>query len=464
MTSAPVKDVNSLMDFARGRNSVKTGSTDKSESFGDVMNKTKGGSSYNQFQAVASGNSSKIAAAPVQGSRKEPVKVQEPVKETAKPQDMTKDQSKAIEEAGEELTGEIAEEFGVSKEDVEKAMEELGLSVYDLFDSAKLTQLVLQLNGGQDMTALLTDGNLFDSLQNLLGVMQDMKAALAQEMGIEPEDMQSILEDLQNGMTQETEAEAETEDVSKPQITVEVKSGDETVKMAADEKGNTTKVVDVATAKPETVVEKAPESQRQQQTEEGDGKGQSEESQTGNLLLNNLSQDEMQVKEVPFEQTTEVFSQQSREIMDQIMDYMRIQLKPGMDQLEMQLHPESLGTVHVQLTSKGGEVTAQFQVQNEAVKAAIESQVTALQESLRAQGVKVEAVQVTVESHGFESNLWQGQGREENANASSQNGRRTLRRINLNDLEGGFGEEATEEEVLAAKMMEVNGNTVDYTA
>ena len=74
----------------------------------------------------------------------------------------------------------------------------------------------------------------------------------------------------------------------------------------------------------------------------------------------------------------------------------------------------------------------------------------------------MEAVQVTVESHGFESNLWQGQGREEEA--ASQNNKKAPRRINLNDL-GGFAEEdATEEELLTAKVMEMNGTTVDFTA
>lgn len=94
----------------------------------------------------------------------------------------------------------------------------------------------------------------------------------------------------------------------------------------------------------------------------------------------------------------------------------------------------------------------------------MESQISTLQESFREQGIKVEAVQVTVESHGFESNLWQGQGREENA--SSQNNRKTPRRINLNELDvNGLTEEnASDEDVLAAKMMEANGNTVDYTA
>ena len=151
-----------------------------------------------------------------------------------------------------------------------------------------------------------------------------------------------------------------------------------------------------------------------------------------------------------------------REIMDQILDYMKIQLKPGMEQLEMQLHPESLGTVHIQITSKAGEITAQFHVQNESVKAALESQISELKENLRDQGVKVEAVEVTVESHGFESNLWQGQDRDERA--SYQNSRKGPRRINLNALDEEFEEAADEEERLTAEMMRVNGGTVDYTA
>ena len=74
----------------------------------------------------------------------------------------------------------------------------------------------------------------------------------------------------------------------------------------------------------------------------------------------------------------------------------------------------------------------------------------------------MEAVEVTVESHGFESNLWQGQDRDERA--SYQNSRKGPRRINLNALDEEFEEAADEEERLTAEMMRVNGGTVDYTA
>ena len=466
MTSAPVKEVNPLMNLPGGRSSVKTGNTDsRSESFGDVMNKTKGGSSYNQFQAVTGGNNVKTPAPQAANSRRESIKPQETVKETAKPESLTEEQEQAIEEAGEKVIDEIANELGVSKEEVEKAMEELGLSVYALFEPSNLTQLVLMLSGAEDATALLTDGNLFDSLQNLLGVVQELKAELSQEIGISAEDMQKVLEEMQSRVEAKPEDIPALVETNEPQITVEVKSGDDTVRLSADENGNAIKVIDAASARPETEVEALREqADNQDQNKDESSKGQSQDAGAGNLLLHTLSEEKLQTAEVPFEQTTEIFSQQSRNIMDQIMDYMKIQLKPGMEQLEMQLHPESLGTVHIQISSKGGEITAQFQVQNEAVKAAIESQVSTLQESLREQGVKVEAVQVSVESHGFESNLWQGQGKDENADASSGNNRRPLRRNNLNGPEGILGEEASEEEILAARVMEMNGNTVDYTA
>ena len=55
---------------------------------------------------------------------------------------------------------------------------------------------------------------------------------------------------------------------------------------------------------------------------------------------------------------------------------------------------------------------------------------------------------------------------DDSASAGNGNGRKSPRRINLNELDinGMTEEEASEEDLLAAKMMEANGNTVDYTA
>lgn len=470
MTSASVKDVSSLMNFVGGRNLTKTGITNQTGSFGDVMNRTRSGSFDSQSQIAAGRQTAKASQMNV-NSRRETEAAEKPEKETVKTKDLTAKEKQSLEEAAGKVAEEVAKELGVTPEEVERAMEELGLGMQSLLDPTYLTQLVLHLSGQQDPAALLTNENLFASLKEILGAMAEVKTSLAQEMNLTPEDMQAMLEAMKEGQGMASENENPAIDAGNaegmeqenaPEITVEIKTGGEEIKLTVDEKGN-------AVGNAQVISKGTEESAADRYADSGNKEnGSNRQSQsegmlhTGNQMPEGLFQDKVQAAEGTFEQTGAFFSQQTQDIMNQIMDYMKIQLKPGMDQLQMQLHPESLGTVHVQLSTKGGEVTAQFQVQNETVKAAIESQITALQESLKEQGVKVEAVQVTVENHGFESNLWQGQGREENA--SSQNGRKAPRRINLNDLSGVFEEEASEEELLTAKMMEANGNTVDYTA
>ena len=73
-----------------------------------------------------------------------------------------------------------------------------------------------------------------------------------------------------------------------------------------------------------------------------------------------------------------------------------------MTQMEMELHPASLGNVRVQVAAKDGVITANFTTENESVKAALETQVVTLKNQLEEQGIKVEAVEVTVSSNAFE--------------------------------------------------------------
>ena len=465
MTSAPVKGVDTLMNFVGGKNSTQTGGTESVSSFGDVMSRTQSGVSNSDTQKQS---------AEVKGTRETSVrdaykKSSEAVKETKtageaeKTGKQTKEVKEAVEKAGKELVKDIAKELGVSEEEVVRAMEELGFSMFSLFDPTSLMQLVLALTGNEDASILLTDEGLFGKVQELLQLATDVKDDLVQELDLEPDEMKSMLEELQKTDAQQPDMEEplQTKELA-PQITVEVHTEGETVKLAADENGNVVKTLEtVSQEESKTAVIRQEDGQKGGKEEKGQSQPDGN-SNTGNALLDALTQDKTPVQNVQTEQANAFFGSQTQDIMNQIMDYMKIQLRPGMDQLEMQLHPESLGTVHVQLVNKGGEITAQFRVQNETVRAAIESQIVELKENLKDQGVKVEAVEVTVESHGFESNLWQGQGREENA--SSRNGKKTPRKINLNELDALFEERASEEELLSARMMEMNGNTVDYTA
>jgi flagellar hook-length control protein FliK len=165
------------------------------------------------------------------------------------------------------------------------------------------------------------------------------------------------------------------------------------------------------------------------------------------------------------QQTGQTADMQS--IISQITDYMKVQLKPDMTSMELQLHPQSLGNVNVIVTAgKDGGVVAQFTAQNETVKAALESQVAQLQQRFDEQGIKIDAVEVTVQSHQFEQNFQQNAQQQAEAQNAGKGSTRTVHRINLGEMnqESEGLEDLDDDSRLTAQMMAVNGNTVDYTA
>jgi flagellar hook-length control protein FliK len=116
--------------------------------------------------------------------------------------------------------------------------------------------------------------------------------------------------------------------------------------------------------------------------------------------------------------------------------------------------------------AKDGNMVAKFLTHNEDVKAAIEAQLQVLQEKFNEQGIKVTAVEVTVNTSGFDQTLNDSQSQKEDDQDAQESIRKPMRRIRLGDLsmddEGIAG--IDEEDQLTAEMMAINGNSVDFSA
>lgn len=155
-------------------------------------------------------------------------------------------------------------------------------------------------------------------------------------------------------------------------------------------------------------------------------------------------------------------SAQSEQIMNQIVEYMKFNISEETQKMEMRLHPASLGTVNVQIAAKDGVITAQFTTQNEAVRAVLETQLIQLKEQFEEQGIKVDAVEVTVANHAYGDQSFEGQRNMDQDKGKTKKG---TRRINLDLLDGDEElAEMDDSERIAVEMMQANGNTVDYMA
>ncbi len=365
-----------------------------------------------------------------------------------------------------QMIEEVAEVLGVEPAEVQEILTELGLEQADVLTTEGLGSLILAVAGEESPQALLTNEELYGSYQELMGRLTDILRECGDTLEVSPEQLIHMVK-------QELPPPVETAEAPEP-ITVEVvrewKTPEENVDRVPEENRETVKPEEEKPAAERPVEQRPMEEKPAEQPREGRDAGENHNrrenqhengrEQGMNLFPQSLKaqQPEMQVQQTY--STESAWDADTQNIMRQIMDYMKVNIKADMSTMEMQLHPASLGTVQVQIAARGGAVTASFITQNEAVKAAIESQVVQLQEQFQEQGVKVEAIEVTVQTHQFEQNLEQGRRGSGQEQEPARKGR--TRRISLEDAIPG--EEMAEEDLLAKDIMIANGNTVDYTA
>lgn len=354
------------------------------------------------------------------------------------------DDAEVLEKAGGEMVAALAAQMGISEDAVREAMDTLGMTDVSLLDAKNLKSLMVELTEGADDMSLLTDGDFYQSVMEALGTLEDIAGEVQEETGMSQEEFNAAVMEAQKRLAEEVPEEVQ--EVSVQDLQEGENTDSEAVKLSVQKPELT------ENARTETVAQKdAPKQEDTGKNSESPFMGNSYQAQ-------NVEQQAQALKAAEAEKAFSMTDTQ--EIMDQILDYMKVSVKPELTSLEMQLHPESLGTLHIQISNKEGAVTAQFIAQNESVRAVLESQMMELRENLEQQGVKVEAVEVTIAQYSLDRNP---DGNEASSD-QGRRGRKGVRNLNLGEIDLDEEEDLTEEERLTAEMMQSEGSTVNYMA
>lgn len=381
----------------------------------------------------------------------------------------------AVSEAGEGLVEAVADEMGITIEDVEEVMEILGLSAVQLLDPENMKQLLITLSGNEDNLSILTDGELYGHLQNMLDMVETTLEDLQTQLGLSEEELGALITDMAQVRTtsepeivpeeltgqSDKEPEVNLEGMKDYAVTVHKDGETIEVKVKVDDVSGEQSSKEEVKAAPETQTksENKPDSGDLFGNSKDENKG--EDHMSGNLMMQNPIE-QPSFNEIPQQPVMERYVS-TEDIMNQIMESMKINLKSDVQELELHLHPASLGNVHVQIAAKEGMVTAQFIAQNETVKAAIESQLVQLKTQFEEQGIKVDKVEVAVGDYRFDHSFAGNEEEQQNDNAGS--GKKGRRNINLSELDlEELPEDMDDSERIAAEMMAQSGNMVDYTA
>ena len=402
-----------------------------------------------------------------------------------------KDLAEEISEITNQIVDKIKSEFEVTDEEIEEAMEVLGLTIADLTKPTELRNLLMELTGTTDSIELLTNVELYDSVKEVTDFASNLFTEVAKDFSLSTEQLTEMIntESFEKALNEvdvsvtsnEAETEADAEVVS--EVTVD-KTTDSALAFENSDKANAneTKPVESNNSNESEEVPIDTEKKAPDKIEKPESFAQS--NLMNDEAMNERSEnrksfnfDSSKNQEFTFNQTQAVTNQtvntvgdivetvtsyttgtDTDNIMRQVTDYVKVHISEDVTKMEIELHPASLGTVNMQINSQNGQITAHLTVQNELVKSVLETQMIKLQETFDEQGTKVSAIEVTVAEYSLNS-------QSDNNYSEERNGRdygSKKKGINLNEI--GSLDELDEEEQLEAKVMEMNGSSVNYTA
>lgn len=395
---------------------------------------------------------------------------------------------KITDDISSQIVEKVTDDLDISEDELNNAMQLLGLTAMDLLNPANLAALYYEVTGNaSDPQALVLNADFTALFNDVSQVASENDAQLDLLSQLTASDDGEILDADIVSSADTTDANESTGSVNTPEKTVDSSYDDtaasgQNINDTADE---AVKVYDGGT-----------QDSSYQNSDEGTSSGE-----TGNDITSDENTEKTQSKsqvdssfddsgervlhhedgahsdnsvlhasvseQLNTDTSFEMSQSQSRlrvdttDIIRQIVDSMSISNTTEESAINLQLTPESLGRMYINVSQKNSEISARIAVSNEAVKEALQTQMVNLKEALNNSGIRVNEVEITVASHEFERNLEQGAANDsrQQESTNSYNGSNSSGSGTDSDMMQDRAEER-----LVTQIMRDNGNSVDFTA
>lgn len=395
---------------------------------------------------------------------------------------------KITDDISSQIVEKVTDDLDISEDELNNAMQLLGLTAMDLLNPANLSALYCEVTGNaSDPQALVLNADFTALFNDVSQVASENDAQL---------DLLSQLTASDDGEILDADIVSSADTTDTSESTGSVNTPEKTVDSSYDDTAASGQNINDTTDEAVKVYDGSTQDSSYQNSDEGTSSGE-----TGNGITSDENTEKTQSKsqvdssfddsgervlhhddgahsdnsvlhasvseQLNTDTSFEMSQSQSRlrvdttDIIRQIVDSMSISNTTEESAINLQLTPESLGRMYINVSQKNSEISARIAVSNEAVKEALQTQMVNLKEALNNSGIRVNEVEITVASHEFERNLEQGA-----ANDSSQQ-ESTNSYNGSNSSDSGIDSDMMQdraEERLVTQIMRDNGNSVDFTA
>lgn len=350
-----------------------------------------------------------------------------------------KDVTDTVKEVCEDIKDAIKEEFDVSDEDIKVAMELLGLTALDLLSTAKVAELIEQLTGTDALT-LITNEDMMQSFNNIINVVDEANADIAGMLGVKTEEVGIVLEQNNIVPVVNSEDTAKQDNVKE----ADTKNADDNINQTVDNQESLSEVL------AKKITTESDSKAKNNMSESNEANNKVTYADVADNMISNITDTFADII------TEGISTVKEADIVNQVIDSVKLMASRELTSMEVMLNPEHLGSVHITVTARNGIVSAQITAQNEQVKTALENQMVTLREQFESQGLKVDAVEITVMAHSFEAGQNFGQSESERKQGESK----VHRKLDLSS----FDDELEEDLESTAPAPKAEGSSVEYLA
>lgn len=350
-----------------------------------------------------------------------------------------KDVTDTVKEVCEDIKDAIKEEFDVSDEDIKVAMELLGLTALDLLSTAKVAELIEQLTGTDALT-LITNEDMMQSFNNIINVVDEANADIAGMLGVKTEEVGIVLGQNDIAPVVNSEDTAKQDNVKES----DAKNADDNINQTVDNQESLSEVL------AKKITTESGGKAKNNMSESNEANNKVTYADVADNMISNITDTFADII------TEDISTVKEADIVNQVIDSVKLMASRELTSMEVMLNPEHLGSVHITVTARNGIVSAQIAAQNEQVKTALENQMVTLREQFESQGLKVDAVEITVMAHSFEAGQNFGQSESERKQGESK----VHRKLDLSS----FDDELEEDLESTAPAPKAEGSSVEYLA
>lgn len=350
-----------------------------------------------------------------------------------------KDVTDTVKEVCEDIKDAIKEEFDVSDEDIKVAMELLGLTALDLLSTAKVAELIEQLTGTDALT-LITNEDMMQSFNNIINVVDEANADIAGMLGFKTEEVGIVLGQNDIAPVVNSEDTAKQDNVKES----DAKNADDNINQTVDNQESLSEVL------AKKITTESDGKAKNNMSESNEANNKVTYADVADNMISNITDTFADII------TEDISTVKEADIVNQVIDSVKLMASRELTSMEVMLNPEHLGSVHITVTARNGIVSAQIAAQNEQVKTALENQMVTLREQFESQGLKVDAVEITVMAHSFEAGQNFGQSESERKQGESK----VHRKLDLSS----FDDELEEDLESTAPAPKAEGSSVEYLA